>query len=495
MIAVDATASGESTGSSAAVRLPRELYPPTEPQETGSCIVGGLPGPQFDLYYEVLGPREGIPVVFLHGGPGAGCSRRMAQLFDTSAYRVVLFDQRGCGKSSLHVGPDVVMRDADVVKAILEGNTTWELVKDMESLREHLGIDKWMVCGGSWGTTLALAYASKHSDRVLHMILRGVCLFRDSEFDHIYGSSLRSFNGLSARGLLPDGAWEAWTRWIPTSTSGGGAAIASGFLDVLLATAESTDGKIKPNGEGFVASDASVPGKISQPGVQALLASWFQWEMMLMFARRPKGLPAPAESSSEVAEKKVHNFPEHSDEQEVHSGVACDGCGKRPILGACFKCNTCQNYDLCEACYQSRQEAHPEHEFTRRSPPPAGVKAMLGSNMGTVRQALLEMHYVHHQGFLLEDVTLGQVPMELLEVAKGFPFTGVLVHGAGDAVCPVENAEDLASSWSGAELCVTEGGHSQWDAPNIDAFVLATDAFAATSARDRIIGDGITTPS
>lgn len=128
---------------------------------------GNLPvGDGFELYYEEHGQKDGIPVVFLHGGPGAGSSRRMAQLFDPLKYRIVLFDQRGCGKSCRNA--------SDTAEEQLEENTTWHHVSDLEKLRTHLNIDRWVVAGGSWGTCLALAYASKFKDRVLAMALRAV---------------------------------------------------------------------------------------------------------------------------------------------------------------------------------------------------------------------------------------------------------------------------------------------------------------------------------
>ncbi|CAK9011588.1 unnamed protein product [Durusdinium trenchii] len=121
-------------------------------------------GDGFELYYEEHGHADGIPAVFLHGGPGAGCSRRMAQLFDPAKYRIILFDQRGCGKST--------RKDSSSAEEQIDDNTTWHLVSDLEALREHLKIDRWVVAGGSWGTCLALAYASKFRERVLAMALR-----------------------------------------------------------------------------------------------------------------------------------------------------------------------------------------------------------------------------------------------------------------------------------------------------------------------------------
>lgn len=114
------------------------------------------------LYVDESGSPEGLPVVFIHGGPGSGCDAHSRCYFDPNLYRIVTFDQRGCGRSTPH--------------ASLENNTTWKLVEDLEAIREHLGIDKWVLFGGSWGSTLALAYAQTHPDRVHAMILRGVFL-------------------------------------------------------------------------------------------------------------------------------------------------------------------------------------------------------------------------------------------------------------------------------------------------------------------------------
>ena len=140
----------------------RALHKSGEVLSTGTLPVGD----GFELYYEEHGQKDGIPVVFLHGGPGAGSSRRMAQLFDPSKYRIVLFDQRGCGKS--------VRNASTTAEEQLDENTTWHHVSDLEVLRTHLKIDRWVVAGGSWGTCLALAYASKFQERVLAMALRAV---------------------------------------------------------------------------------------------------------------------------------------------------------------------------------------------------------------------------------------------------------------------------------------------------------------------------------
>ncbi|MFG2057211.1 prolyl aminopeptidase [Micromonospora sp. NPDC048930] len=149
------------------------LYPPVEPYATHRVAVGD----GHELYVEEVGRPDGVPVVFLHGGPGGGLVPAARRFFDPDRYRVVLFDQRGAGQSNPLGG--------------LRGNTTWHLVEDLEVIRERLGIDSWLVFGGSWGVTLGLAYAQTHPARVTGLILRGVLLLRRSERDWFYQGGLR----------------------------------------------------------------------------------------------------------------------------------------------------------------------------------------------------------------------------------------------------------------------------------------------------------------
>ncbi len=144
------------------------LYPEIDPFASGKLAVGS----PHEIYWEQSGNPNGKPVVFLHGGPGGGTEPRHRRFFDPSVYRIVLFDQRGCGRSTPH--------------ACLDDNTTWDLVDDIERLREHLSIDRWQVFGGSWGSTLGLAYAQKHPDRVTEMVLRGIFTFLPDEVDWFY---------------------------------------------------------------------------------------------------------------------------------------------------------------------------------------------------------------------------------------------------------------------------------------------------------------------
>ncbi|MGA9333428.1 MAG: prolyl aminopeptidase [Rudaea sp.] len=166
----------------------RTLYPDIEPFESGRMQVS----PLHSIYYEQCGNPEGKPVVFLHGGPGAGCNAKCRRFFDPGRYRIVLFDQRGSGRSTPH--------------AELTENTTWDLVADIERLRDRLGIDRWQVFGGSWGSTLALAYAQTHPGRVTELVLRGIFMLRRSEVQWFYQK------GCDA--IFPD-AWEPYLAAIP----------------------------------------------------------------------------------------------------------------------------------------------------------------------------------------------------------------------------------------------------------------------------------------
>lgn len=149
------------------------LYPPIEPYESGMLAVGD----GHRLYWEASGCPDGKPVVVLHGGPGGGSSPTMRQFFDPARYRVILFDQRGCGRSTPH---------ASEPTADLSSNTTWNLVKDIETLRTTLGIQRWQVFGGSWGSALALTYAETHPERVTELVLRGIFMLRRWELDWFY---------------------------------------------------------------------------------------------------------------------------------------------------------------------------------------------------------------------------------------------------------------------------------------------------------------------
>lgn len=171
----------------------RSLYPEIEPY-----AYGWLPtGTPHEVYYEEIGAKTGRPAVVLHGGPGGAINPTMRRFFDPHRWRVTLFDQRGCGRSRPN--------------GLLEQNDTWALVDDIERLREHAGVERWAVFGGSWGSTLALAYAARHPERVSALILRGVFLLTRRELDWFYrdGASM----------IYPDG-WEKFLGPIPVAERG-----------------------------------------------------------------------------------------------------------------------------------------------------------------------------------------------------------------------------------------------------------------------------------
>ncbi len=169
------------------------LYPSIEPNRMGHLKVSG--GHQ--LYWEESGNPKGKPALFLHGGPGGGTDARQRRFFDPRKYRIVLFDQRGCGKSTPH--------------ASLEQNTTWDLVEDIEKLRQELGVERWMVYGGSWGSTLALAYAETYPDSVSEIVLRGIFLCRRKELLWFYQEG--------ASFIFPE-HWKAYEDFIPPAERG-----------------------------------------------------------------------------------------------------------------------------------------------------------------------------------------------------------------------------------------------------------------------------------
>ncbi|MBF6439345.1 prolyl aminopeptidase [Nocardia cyriacigeorgica] len=176
----------------------RTLYPPIEPHQQGMLDVGAGQS----VYWEVSGNPDGKPAVFLHGGPGGGTAPFHRQFFDPERYRIVLFDQRGCGRSTPHIADG----------ADLSVNTTDHLIADIEQLREALGVEQWLVFGGSWGSTLALAYAQRYPQRVTELVLRGIFLLRRKEIDWYY-------NG--AAGYVYPDEWEKFLAPVPEAERDG----------------------------------------------------------------------------------------------------------------------------------------------------------------------------------------------------------------------------------------------------------------------------------
>ena len=164
------------------------LFPEIEPYDSGHLRVDSV----HSVYFEQCGNPEGKPAIFVHGGPGGGSSSVHRRFWDPAVYRIILFDQRGCGRSTPH--------------AELRNNTTWDLVADMERIRTRLGIERWQLFGGSWGSTLALAYAQQYPDRVTELVLRGVFLLRRREIEWYYQEG--------ASRIFPE-AWQDYLEPIP----------------------------------------------------------------------------------------------------------------------------------------------------------------------------------------------------------------------------------------------------------------------------------------
>ena len=216
-----------------------EPYPPIEPHDQGMLDAGdgNL------VYWEVCGNADGKPALVVHGGPGSGCSPGSRRVFDPERYRVVLFDQRGCGRSTPHASDPATD---------MSTNTTGHLLADMERLREHLGIEQWLVYGGSWGSTLILAYAERHPERVSEMVIPSVTTGRRSEIDWLYRGAGRFF---------PE-EWERFRAGVPEAERDG---------DLLAAYARLME-----------SPDAAVRGKAA--------ADWVAWEDAVI-SQEPHGTP------------------------------------------------------------------------------------------------------------------------------------------------------------------------------------------------------------
>mmetsp|Transcript_29877 Transcript_29877/g.68863 ORF Transcript_29877/g.68863 Transcript_29877/m.68863 type:complete len:428 (+) Transcript_29877:48-1331(+) len=340
----------------------RKLYPAGKLISSGKLEVSD----DFELYYEEHGAADGVPAVFLHGGPGAGFTKSMAQLFDLKRYRVVLFHQRGC-KTSIRKGTSAAGEQ-------LQGNSTWHLVEDLESLRLHLGFSQWVVAGGSWGSCLAIAYATRHPENVIAVVMRAAFLFRPTELEYFCGPSG------GARANHPS-AWKSFTDWLPWAEDASAATIAAAFRRAALGQ----DSALKP---------------------EAAIELWKAWERKLFMARATNDarLPEPHEL-------------------------------REPRL------------------------ALPDAKL----PDAPGSELSIGS-----AQALLTMHYVAEEGFLLPG-------LDLLKEAEDLTMPVKIIHGRCDSVCLAQTALELADAAPEAELFLTDDGHSQWGSENVDSFLRATD--------------------
>jgi proline iminopeptidase len=248
-----------------------ELYPLIEPYDQGLLDVGDG---NF-VYWETCGNPDGKPAVMVHGGPGQGCAPNMRRVFDPERYRAVLFDQRGCGRSTPH---------ASDPRTSLEHNTTDHLVADMERLREHLGIERWLVTGGSWGTTLGLVYAERHPHRVSEIMLSAISTTRRSEIDWLYRGAGRFFP-------------EEWERF---------SAVAAGI--------DGFDGDV-------VAGYARLMEDPDPAVRNRAAAAWYRWEGVVL-SLEPKAKPVADDGSPD---DYVHGFVRLCAHYYSHAGFLADG--------------------------------------------------------------------------------------------------------------------------------------------------------------------------
>ncbi|GAA1360708.1 prolyl aminopeptidase [Streptomyces beijiangensis] len=277
-----------------------DRYPPIEPYEHGMLDVGhgNL------VYWEACGNPAGKPALVVHGGPGSGCSAGWRQLFDPERYRVVLFDQRNCGRSTPHAADP---------ETDLTHNTTWQLIADMEQLREHLDIERWLLHGGSWGSTLILAYAETHPERVSEIVIAGVTTTRRSETDWLYRGVGRFFP-------------EAWDRFV----AGVPEAMGSPLLERQLRARGSAGDVV-----GAYARRAADP----DPVVRAkATADWCAWEDAVLSAE-PHGSAHPYSDRPSAARTALVRICSHyfSNGAWLEEGALLRDAGRlKGIPGALF---------------------------------------------------------------------------------------------------------------------------------------------------------------
>ncbi|MEA9986412.1 MULTISPECIES: prolyl aminopeptidase [Subtercola] len=295
----------------------RTAYPEIDPYEIGFLPVGD----GHELYWEASGNPHGKPVVFLHGGPGAGSSPAHRRLFDPALYRIILFDQRGCGLSLPH---------ASTSPEHLATNTTWHLVADIETLREHLGIERWQVFGGSWGSTLGLAYAQTHPERVSELVLRGIFTLRKVELDWFYEGA--------ARLILPD----LWQK----------------FLEPVLASDETLDDR----GHFIRAYHRLLTNP--DPGIHGPAAvAWSAWESQaITLLPRPDLLENYSEPGYALAFARIENHYFLNGGWLEEGQLIAGASALKGIPGAIIQ----GRYDLCTPALTAwdLHQAWPEAEFT-----------------------------------------------------------------------------------------------------------------------------------
>ena len=440
------------------------LYPLRAAVSTGTLAVDDT----HTLYYEVHGKADGCPALFLHGGPGAGCSQRHAGFFDPDHYRIVLFDQRGCGRST--------------PKGSLLDNDTPHLVEDVEMLRRELSIDRWaVVLGGSWGVTLALAYAAAHPIRLEALVLRAVCLMRRSEIEWLFGE-----HGGCAR-LLPEG-WHAFAtapKDYEKKRARGGAA-----------TAATTGAGGRAGVLGWYA--AALAADDDRERVGAAASAWARWEMSVYgISSRlpPASLPASADAHSPGAEEASDAEAQRAwtwrpDERRWTlgaDGAAIDAAAVRHCLCDGFYEEMASKVVGAKAARAADAAggaggARPESaagvpQRWRRDPsrwkrqPRPSPSASSTPAPWVPAQARLTSHYSLNGAFFESDDAL------LSLVPRMRHIRCIAVQGGNDLICPPTTAFELHQAWPEMELRVVPGsGHSMYDSGLLAEVRAATDS-------------------
>lgn len=386
----------------------RELRPKTNAHESGSLVVSSL----HTIAYEVHGNPQGQPVLCVHGGPGAGAYASHARFFDSSHWRIILVDQRGCGSST--------------PRGCLEDNTTQALIQDFEKLREHLGVDTWVLFGGSWGTTLALAYAQKHTDRVVGLILRAFCLMRPQEVNWMYRS------GATNVSALQPSAWDAFLA--PLSQSEREDPLAAWYSRLMSAEADVRD-KAASAWLGYDMAVSRIPS--------SQLQSWngSTWSQSPVGSGPPHALPP-------LRQGLDHEHTAPPSPSSANTNSASDNSSIQKLSQQGTKGNGA---------------AKEMSSFTA--------------------QAMLTAHYSINSAFLLNEPII-----ENLDRLRNIPAIGI--QGRLDLVCPPATAFEVHQAWPELQLRLVGGaGHSQYDPAIQHELLEATDAmrllFRRTSSRSR----------
>jgi len=424
----------------------RTLYPTGTSRAAGQLVRG-----RATIHYEEFGRADGVPALFLHGGPGAGCFPRHASFFDPSHYRVLLLDQRGCGRSTPRGDLD---------------QDTATLVADLEALREHLSLPAWgVVLGGSWGTTLALAYAQAHPQRVRALVLRAVCLMREREIRWLF-----------AAGGMADLAPTAWSRFAAHGDDGGGD--------------RGPDGVLRRYAEALAGADG--------PARNSAASAWMSWEGAVggTGARLPACPPprdadddgaAPADAGASWEWRPLERRWAHGAAALSTAGVrAALTDGWRPRVRAAVGVAAATPRPPPPPPPRRRErpggdDADGDGDAAAGWTPSAkwwaersGQKLLAARTSATSSwvpsQPLLTCFYSSHRGFLGDD--------QLLKGCRRLRHIPcVAVQGANDLICPPSTALELHDAWPEMHLRVAPGaGHSMYDPALTHEVVEATDA-------------------